>query len=111
MAKIEEGPYAAAWREHRRRDRWFWAAFLGYLPGVPLLGTVISGLVGHGLYLPTAIAWMIAISIAGYRSGMLRCPRCGQRYYVRTFFHNGFARRCLHCGLPKWASGSLDRPA
>jgi hypothetical protein len=57
-----------------------------------------------------------------------RCPRCGERYFVPTlpplvqrfFFYPGsagmhlyalFARRCWHCGLPKWADpGELSSP-
>lgn len=29
------------------------------------------------------------------------CPRCGRQFFVKSFFLNFFARRCVHCGLSK----------
>src|SRR4051812_17999005 len=108
MVKIQHGSYAAAWHEHRRRDRWVWAAFLGYIPGVMLLGTLLGMVFGTEMYLVTAIAWMIVASIVNLRAATFRCPRCGEQFYSRGLFHNGFTRRCLHCGLAKWASEDSD---
>lgn len=48
----------------------------------------------------------LAVIITAYVCKMLtRCPRCGHRFYHTLFFHNPFARRCVHCALPisaKW---------
>lgn len=27
------------------------------------------------------------------------CPRCGEQFFVRSFFLNFFTRKCAHCGL------------
>ena len=40
------------------------------------------------------------------------CPRCGELFFRKfddrpwrgAWQHNPFARRCMHCGLPKWAA-------
>jgi hypothetical protein len=31
------------------------------------------------------------------------CPRCGKWFFAKWWYHNNFARKCVHCGLPKWA--------
>jgi len=40
------------------------------------------------------------------------CPRCGKPYHylVRWYgrWNNPFARRCVHCGLPKWVDSDPD---
>ena len=57
-----------------------------------------------------AFAWMIAFAVVGYQTGNFRCPRCGELFFLKFEIESGgapgqkpFARRCLHCGLPKWA--------
>jgi len=36
------------------------------------------------------------------------CPRCGQPFHYMVGWlgrvNNPFARRCVHCGLPKWST-------
>ena len=114
MARIEEGVYADAWREHRRRARLFWALFLGYIPAVLVFGVAIgllTDLVPERLMVPFAIGWIVVSVIAGNRVASFRCPRCGNSYYSRAFFANSFTRKCLHCGLPKWRTTEPAPPA
>lgn len=99
------GYYAAAWQRHRRWSWAFWLLFLGFVPGAPLL-TVGLGRVFHseGLFLPITLGWMAAVGIAGACRSSLRCPRCGERFFRRgRQYRNEFARKCVNCGLPKWA--------
>ena len=57
-----------------------------------------------------AAAACIALMLwAGMRVINWRCPRCGEPYLRGSFYHNAFARACLHCDLPKWADA--DPPA
>ena len=88
-----ERSYSGAWRRYRGWSWTFWLAFLGYLPGMALL-------------------WMVLVGAIGYRKFNFTCPRCGELFFRafdprpwrQDWRHNPFARRCLHCGLPKWAA-------
>ena len=103
--------YTAAWRDYRKRRLVFWAVFLGYIPGVLVLfvgiGLPISALIGikpDYFFYPIAGSWMLAFMIAGLRTGLFRCPRCGKWFFATWWYRNPFAGKCVHCGLPKWAN-------
>ncbi len=65
---------------------------------------------GTALFM-AALVWMVAFAVIGYQRGNFRCPRCGELFFQKfddrswrmSWQHNPLARRCLHCGLPKWA--------
>jgi hypothetical protein len=100
-----EGPYAAAWKKQRRRERLFWFGFFFYPLGAGLVGFALGMLLGiDPPFLPVAIVWLVLLTIAGNRVTSFRCPRCGQWFFAKDWYHNSFARRCLHCSLPKWAA-------
>lgn len=42
-----------------------------------------------------------ALSLAGV--ALFSCPRC-HKWFFATWYRNPFARKCVHCGLPKWAN-------
>lgn len=107
--RIDQGPYAPAWREYRSLARLSWVLFLGYIPGVGLIWFLIGASFGYSTIGDVArtvvlITWMVAALVVSNRAARFRCPRCGKKFFSRTFSHNSFARRCVHCGLPKWAS-------
>jgi len=93
------------WRECRRRRNILLFAFLGFVPSVAVIG-----LVGVRLFHTdwpfsiAAISWMIFFVLAGIRYESFRCPRCHKWFFVKWWCYDIFARRCLHCGLPKYAS-------
>ena len=110
---MAEGPYAGAWRRYRWWSRAFWLLFLLYLPALAWLSRALGWASDGGR--KTAVAafvWMVAFAAVGYRKWNIACPRCGELYFRafdarpgRTDWrHNPFARRCMHCGLPKWAA-------
>ena len=108
----DEGPYAEAWRRYRRSSRAFWILFELFLPGVAGANRVLGSARGGGTAIfVVAFAWMVAFAVVGYRKWNLRCPRCGELFFHAfddrpwrmVWRHNPFARRCMHCGLPKWA--------
>src|SRR5690242_5130627 len=111
--------YTAAWRDYRKRRLVSWAVLLAYIPGVLVLffgiGLPISVLTGikpdYFFYL-IAGSWMLACVIMGLRTELFHCPRCGKRFFATWWYHNAFARKCVHCGLPKWANTDLptERP-
>ena len=57
------------------------------------------------------LVWFVAFAVVGYIKTNFTCPRCGELFFHkfdarpwrRSYQHNPFARRCMHCGLPKWA--------
>ena len=86
--------------------------FVLYLPALALVSRAMGWTRGSGTpIIVAAFAWMIAFAIVSYQTGNFRCPRCGElffrtfddRIWRRTWVRKPFARRCLHCGLPKWA--------
>ena len=98
-------PYAARWRQFRRRRNVAWLVFAGYLPGVPALGLPLAGRFGSELPLyAIAALWLIAMLAAGVYAINWKCPRCGKPFLRDGWIHNAFARSCLHCGLPKWST-------
>jgi hypothetical protein len=108
----DEGPYAAAWRRYRWWSGAFWIVFLSFLPVIALVSRAPGVAPGGNLILVIALVWMIVCSWIGYVKWNVRCPRCGELFFRKfddrpgrmVWQHNPFARRCMHCGLPKWAA-------
>src|SRR5581483_4668326 len=44
--------------------------------------------------------------IAGNFALRFPCPRCGKPFFEKWWYYNSAARRCVHCGLPKYADPS-----
>ena len=93
-----------AWRNYRRRRNQFVFVFVGYVPicfafaylTTKLFHTTVPGLT-------FGICWMVLFAVTGLRLQVLPCPRCGEAFFAKWFYHNIFARRCVHCGLPKYS--------
>jgi Zn ribbon nucleic-acid-binding protein len=59
-----------------------------------------------------AVPYFLAMLIAGYRFTLWRCPRCGNTFTDWWRLNKGiFARRCVHCGLAKYASSNPEARA
>jgi hypothetical protein len=99
MAEFEED-----WKQYRRiRNQWFFV-FLGYMPVVGAIA-VLSIKLFHTLTpaFVAAFVWMALFLFAGVRVNIWRCPRCGESFSGKWWYNLGFlARRCVHCGLPKY---------
>src|ERR1700687_3391094 len=86
----------SSWSDYRF---WAWVTHLLYLGFIPV------SLVGLNTSFESATFWIAAISFAavvnvvGYRAKSFRCPRCGESFFCWGLYHNGFTRKCLHCGL------------
>jgi hypothetical protein len=61
-----------------------------------------------------ALGYMGFLMFASMRTSEFRCPRCGLYFFSGYWgplpYHISFARRCVHCGLPKWADPN-EEPA
>lgn len=100
---------ASPWDEYRKRRNLAWFVFLGYVPIVSGVGMLSMWL--FSTFTPAfvvAIGWMVFFVIAGNLAVRFPCPRCGKWFFAKWWYHNSFARRCVHCGLPKWAEPTID---
>jgi len=107
----QRADYTAAWRDYRKRRLVFWGVFLSYMPGAMALffgvGLPLSSLTGikaDYFFYPIAGAWMLAFLITRLRITSFLCPRCGKFFFSILWYRHPFASKCVHCGLPKWAT-------
>jgi len=111
------GEYLQEWAELRRLRRRVLGIVLAgvsvyVLLTVSLLAPrTVAKLLGLGLF-AAWVALLIAFFWAGLSYVYWSCPRCGKAFHYKSFFlgrwSNPFARRCLHCSLPKWADSDPD---
>src|SRR4051812_22992996 len=107
------GDHSLAWKKYRRLRAQAWVVCLGgFVLELGLLAgmTLILGPAGFHRTVPIvlggiAVAWAVATMILGHRYQRWPCPRCGRPFGKTFWWHNPFARQCVHCGLRKW-SGS-----
>jgi hypothetical protein len=78
--------YAAAWRAYRWWSRAFWLTFVAYLPAMALVDRILRRTDGD----------------AANNEMFFRI--WDDRPWRKTWQSNPFARRCRHCGLPKWSN-------
>src|SRR5437867_2231180 len=94
-----------AWRDYRRRRRWFFGTWLGGFVIVASLAAIFDRLslrtAGFWILGP---AWMICFLVGALRLQLFRCPRCHRPFFNAYWYGNPLARRCVHCGLPKWSA-------
>lgn len=101
-------PYAAAWAHYRRLRRRKWVIGLSLIliiPGSAVLSGIFDGgtAVSDGLTSALLLVWFFTLLSMMFRQNLWRCPRCSQRFFIGPPVNNPLARKCLHCGLPKWA--------
>ena len=111
MNVSDAGQYSEAWRAY---NRMWWKS----------LGLTVLWFVGAGVtpaliefLVPSAPPWVVVAVAALCFVGAIvvsqppirwPCPRCGRPFHATFWWHNGFARRCVHCRLPKWAARNPD---
>ena len=98
--------YQENWRRYKRVRNLFWVLFLGLLPALLMILVALgSSFESPGLVI--AAAWFVLFLVVGNRVSRWRCPRCGKIFAGAWWYNKGFAaRRCEHCGLPKY--GGVD---
>ena len=91
------------WDDYRMRRILVWVLFLGYLPVVVLVGSILNAITASDRpILIVAMVWMIAFAFAGYRLNRFPCPQCGKPFFYRRLVGHPFSGCCLHCSWPKW---------
>jgi hypothetical protein len=102
--------YLARWENYRLR---FWAitlVMITYLPAQMFLAPLLARAfpqrdVGSIVFL----IWALGIVASSIYFFSWRCPRCNKHYFSKSLHHDPFARKCLHCKLPKWATKSVRK--
>jgi hypothetical protein len=96
--------YAELWQEYRRRRNLLLFAFVGYIPAVALTEILTTWMFKTATPpFVVAFSWMAFYAVAGIRLQRFKCPRCSRLFFAKWWYHNMFARGCVHCGLPKYA--------
>jgi hypothetical protein len=96
--------YSSAWKDYRWRCQWFFGIWLGGFLVVALLGILLAKLsLGDFAFYILGPAWIIAFVVVALRLQFFKCPRCSKRFFCTLWFNNPFAKKCAHCGLPKWS--------
>jgi hypothetical protein len=104
-------PYYAAWHEYSRARRRAWILFpLLFWGGTALaFGIQDTWFPSEPWLVPVLMApSVIAAIVVGHSGARWRCPRCHELFFAAGMVGNAFARRCMHCGLPKWAPKDPD---
>ena len=89
------------WREYRRRKR---LMILVALAGLVLFGAGVAVARAHRSAKPFYVGLAVCVGMVAWTSTALSefpCPRCGEPFHYRGRSRNLFARKCMHCQLPK----------
>jgi len=101
-----EDPYYAQWMEYRcvqwRSLGLVLLLFWGGAVSTALLATLVRG-APQWAWVAAVLPWAIAAIVASQPPIRTPCPRCGKPFHSTFWYYNRFARRCVHCRLPKWA--------
>jgi hypothetical protein len=101
---IGSSRFSNAWNDYRRRRRWLIVWICSPLP------VLLWYALFDGKEIPGIMAfWGFVFLIIGFRLSTFRCPRCGNFFFLKFLLSNQFARRCVHCGLPKWSLDASDK--
>jgi len=97
-------PPKSPWRSLQQREWLVFLLWLGYIPGVLILGYPLSRVFDSETpFIIVGLTWMGAFAIAGIALSSFRCPRCGKPYFRKWWFNNPLARKCVHCAFPLWS--------
>jgi hypothetical protein len=92
----------------RRRRRWAWLLFFGWLPAIAVASSIHSR-----LETVVAVGWAGGWMFAGALHAWSRCPRCAKRCFLNLpLWTNSWSRRCLHCEARLyWSDEDLGVPS
>ena len=110
----DSDPYTPAWIRYANAQRSTLLSVGLFLGGGGLSALLVTalGTSAPGWLWPVAmLPWIIAAIAKSQAAVRAPCPRCDKPFHSTSWGHNAFARRCLHCGLPKWAPEDPRGPA
>jgi hypothetical protein len=97
-----QSDFSSAWQDYKKRQLWFYVIWLGGTAVLLILAYPMRTLLDSvaPLYI-LAVGQILAFIVASLRLTHFKCPRCHEWFFT-NLIHNPFARRCVHCNLPKW---------
>jgi hypothetical protein len=96
--------YAKYWRELRV---WTYASW-GVLVLFPIAASLFTFFKVDVPLNYAVPCWFVVYAYTNLVITYFRCPRCSKTFFIsKRHFGNRFTRKCMNCGLPKWAH---DRP-
>ena len=99
------GPYAKGWAKYRRIKSSVASVFLVF-PFLYVVGKIdrLLGVNFEILGAAALSAWFVFFIVSLIRYELFRCPRCGGWFSGTWWYNLSFlARKCVHCGLPKFS--------
>ena len=95
------------WQRYKKLRNLSWITWLGYIPAVGVFTVFVSRV--FKTYVPGFVfagMWMLMFPVVGNPPLSMALPRCGKPFSKKWWYDKGFfARKCVHCGPPKYASG------
>ena len=94
------------WTDYRRRRLQFYSAWLGGPVLISLLAFIKERMTPQILsfvFSALGLLWMTTFAVTALRFQRFRCPQCDKLFFGTRRHVNPWARRCIHCGLPKWS--------
>jgi hypothetical protein len=101
------GKYDVGWKRYKLWRNLGIVGWLGFFPFVIAAGALTRRFFHSPIFFSVAaVAWLILMAYACGEAAYWRCPRCGKPFAATWWYRLGpFARRCAHCGLPKYSDG------
>lgn len=106
--------YLERWRAYRISRNRGLAVVITWMISISIFTTLIdAGTIAQVLF---TVLWFVSAHFLLKRTeyyanpGMLKCPRCEKPFFYdpQRPFHNFLAKKCMNCGLPKWAKDDPD---
>lgn len=97
----EQSAFKSNWEDYKKRRLIFRVIFLSYIPAELLIGVPLSR-AHHSIPFVLFIIWGAGFVFSRTYMSVWKCPRCKRKFFMKGLYYNGFARKCLHCKLPKW---------
>jgi hypothetical protein len=79
----------------RRRRRWMFALFVGFLPAAAAVETAAGS---RELVFLFGAAWLVATAVVGLWTTYTPCPSCSSPFFSGSIASHFWAPRCGHCG-------------
>jgi hypothetical protein len=98
--------YSQQWSKFRRLRNFGIVAVVTSIPFLTIVGLAVRRFNWpDSAFLVVALLDVAFLTVPWSLLALFRCPRCGKRFFTTLWYRNPFARKCVHCGLPKYSNG------
>jgi cell division protein FtsW (lipid II flippase) len=81
--------YETQWNEYRKLSKQFLWAWLGFLPGMAVIGVSVSKFIEtESPAIMLAVLWLFVCAVTAVRLGLWKRPRCGNRFAMKGSYRN-----------------------